>query len=388
MKIGILTQPICNNYGGILQNYALQTVLKRMGHEVVTLDWDDYRGNHEHIPAASIAWKNMKAFVSRYFLHRSRNYQSEQRRLCYLLSSKNREFAKNNIHLSEWLWGKEQFRQYVLEHGLDALIVGSDQTWRPDYNKNGMLNRMFLDFAEDLEVRRVSYAASFGIDDIEREYTPRQISEFSKLLQKFDAVSVREDSAVGLCENYFDVQGAVCTLDPTLLLSKEDYVGLLESNQTKPSHVGVFSYILDKLPSKMALVQTIAEAKHLDVVSLVPEWCNLGVVTPEEMTTYISQAADRWLDGFRQAAYIVGDSFHGMVFSIIFNKPFVVIGNSKRGMARFLSLLQMFGLEDRLVDESQDILKVLDTPIDWSSVNSRIEKKKLQSMDFLHKALG
>jgi len=199
IKIGILTQPLNSNYGGILQNYALQTILIRMGFEVETLNWDSYRCEHDHENILNYIIKFSKTFVSKYIFRRKRNFFWEERQFFYMLSSNNSSFCDKNIKKSIWLWGKKQFREYTIKNHFDILLVGSDQTWRPAYNKNGMLDRMFLDFAEHLSVKRIAYSASFGVD--KWEYTDEQTQVCSRLLHKFDSISVREDSGVVLCSN-------------------------------------------------------------------------------------------------------------------------------------------------------------------------------------------
>ncbi len=160
----------------------------------------------------------------------------------------------------------------------------------------------------------------------------------SLLLKKFDAVSVREASGINICRNYFGVE-ALQMLDPTLLLSADDYRGLICKAHTEPSNGNILVYILDKTPEKVALVEKIAKDKNL-----IPFWLD----SPDEyqsnlpLEKQIKMSVEQWLKSFGDAEFVFTDSFHGCIFSIIFRKQFLVFGNPKRGLSRFYSLLYLY----------------------------------------------
>lgn len=388
MKIGILTQPICENYGGIMQNYALQTVLLQMGHEVETLNWDIYRYYHEGETATKHFLQNAKTFVYKLFLKKHRNYNWEQRKLFYQLSANNQPFICQHLRLSNWLWGKEEFRNYTVKNHLNALIVGSDQVWRPGYNRYGMLLRMFLDFTSGLNIKRIAYAASFGVDVW--EYDQEQTKKCSCLIQCFDAVSVREESAVKLCSQHLGYNHAELLLDPTLLLLPEEYEKLMLKN-CPVGHKQLTTYILDNSEEKQHIIRSIAEHRQLQVVSYTPCYCDLRTVVPSAVSQYQYPSVMEWLQAIHDADCVVCDSFHGMVFSILFNKPFLAIGNRERGFDRFKSLLRELQLENRLVDYTcsvQDAIDVMNTSVNWEQVNRILQQMRLRSMNFLKRTLG
>lgn len=212
MKIGILTQPFRGNYGGILQNWALQRTLRSMGHEPVTIDI---------LPRSTIGrfiLSTIKSFVLWFIPSRRRTFQKwSDKRNPLFEDFVNRQIVKTHVC-------RRYSMDIVEEYGLEALLVGSDQTWRPMYNV-GMLSDMFLGFACDFTGKKVAYAASFGVDYW--EYTERQTSFCASLAQRFDAISVRETSGVKLCERYLGINAAA-VLDPTLLVEKEAYAELCE----------------------------------------------------------------------------------------------------------------------------------------------------------------
>lgn len=372
MKIGIVTQPLHTNYGGLLQNYALQQILKRMGHEVVTMDQE---------PLEPFGWRIYASNVKTFILHciRKGNHRvySWQRRL---IRKNTDRFINQYITHSEVLKTYRDFLKYTQREKIGALVVGSDQVWRPMYNKN--ILRSFLDFSEKINVVRLAYAASFGVDYW--EFTSEQTSRCQELLKQFDAVSVREDSGVDLCKKYLECE-VMHVLDPTMLLDRKDYMALVHNEHELVSKGNLFTYILDESIEKQRVIQQVASSLELIPFSIMPLPLNRQNTKNIEQCVYPS--VTQWIRSFMDAEYVICDSFHGAVFSIIFNKPFLVIGNKERGMSRFTSLLKMFDLNDRMIDADSDDLSMIETPIDWIPVNARRAFLKEQSVNFIINAL-
>ena len=230
----------------------------------------------------------------------------------------------------------------------DMFVVGSDQVWRPKYNcwYGLRIEDSFLDFAEGWNVRRISYAASFGTE--EWEYSEAQRIRCSSLLHLFNAVSVRETQAIGMCKSYLGVD-AIQTLDPTLLLTKEDYERIIneETYLRKPAG-GLLCYFLDYDNEKRELVSKISENIGLEPFNAFVGNNILEESCKEE--SYVSIA--QWLSFFKEAEFVVTDSFHACVFSVIFQKPFIAICNKERGASRFKSLLEPLSLGDHLLDSA------------------------------------
>ena len=382
MKIGILTQPLHANYGGILQNYALQQVIKQMGHEVWTIDWGNGSGLRETL-------YRMKVRV----LHTLLPYKFPPLR--YKPNDKERAIIQRNtnhfintyINHTEVVHSYEGFGSQAEKGKYDVYVVCSDQCWRPCYN--AFLSSMFLDFVHDKQVKRIAYAASFGTD--KWEFTPQQTAVCAPLAKKFDIVTVREDSGVKLCKQHLGVD-AVHVLDPTMLLTKEDYIQLIEKEK-EPKYDGtLFNYILDPDTKKSAFIQKVAKSKGLKAFQVLPK-CQTETRTKDDVKNRIEDCVfpgvTTWLRAFMDAEMTIVDSFHGMVFSIIFNKPFWAIGNVSRGMSRFTSLLRMFHLEDRLLETDHLDNVDFSKPIDWIMINGILEEKrrvcKILLFDILNK---
>lgn len=376
MKIGILTQPLHANYGGLLQNYALQQTLVRAGHEVETIDWGGGSGLRAMLYRMKV--QVLHALLpSRYPKLRYKPNNNERA----IIQRNTHHFINTYINHTEAMHSYEEFVKQASKGKYDAYVVGSDQCWRPCYN--AFLSSMFLDFVQDKQVKRIAYAASFGTD--KWEFTPQQTAVCVPLAKKFDMVSVREDSGVKLCKENLGVD-AVHVLDPTMLLTKEDYIQLIEKEKEPKSDGTLFNYILDPDAKKSAFIQKVAKAKGLKAFQVLPK-CQTETRTKGDVKKCIEDCVfpgvTTWLRAFMDAEMTIVDSFHGMVFSIIFNKPFWAIGNVSRGMSRFTSLLKMFHLEDRLLDA--DNLDDVDfsKPIDWTMVNGILEEKRRECKNLL-----
>lgn len=367
MKIAIVTLPLHTNYGGILQCYALQTALERMGHDVKVLSKPQYGRSYYILYPLAVC----KRLLKRFLLGKDVAIFKTPHQIVKQYTDR---FIHKYIHQYEkGVWTSKIASRF------DVIIVGSDQIWRPAYFQP--IEEAFLSFLGDSDIKRIAYAASFGIDNCD-EYTPEQLKVCSQLLQKFNAISVRESSGISLCQKYFGVD-AVQMLDPTLLLSVDDYRVLINNATTKPSKGNMLVYILDKSEEKLALVNQIAEEK-----GLTPFWLD----SPDEQTEdlplkkRIKMSVEQWLRSFDDAELIFTDSFHGCVFSIIFQKQFVVMGNKERGLSRFTSLLEQFSLYDRLLFDVQDYEKKkleLNRSIDFHSIFDVLNKKRMCSFNYI-----
>lgn len=341
MKIAILTLPFNFNYGGLLQAYALQEVLKNMGHEVVFLNRRKNRNSTFKHTLVKLKW---------WFADN----------IPLLLNNKNLSnlttFKKNRIDsILSASFSSEQLAYQCKKEKIEAVIVGSDQIWR--YTATPDAEDAFLKFVPQ-GIKKIAYAPSFGTD--QWEYPEEITAKLASLAKEISRISVRESSGIELCSNYLGVD-AINLVDPTLLLTCNNYISVLSDNNKANEISGAFAYVLDQTANKKDLVKSCAE--------------HLG----ETNVYYIQDLSDnsvyQWINAFKSAKCIITDSFHGTVFSIIFNKPFVVIANNKRGRARFDSILSLLGLKDRLIDdnaEATSIVKASSTAIDWSDVNKKL----------------
>lgn len=383
MKIGILTLPLASNYGGILQCYALQTVLERMGHEVVVLD------RTFAAPSAGLILRRcgsvLKCLVRRYILGQKNIAILSPWSQRYVIDKRDQidfsvllKFVRKHINITRPLRSSEALLKRVKRQKLDCLIVGSDQVWRECYSP--FLTDCFAGFfPPDDKMLKITYGASFGTS--ENPISEQMLETCKRLSSRFDAISVREKSAVGLVEQYFG-KHAELVLDPTLLLGAEDYV-IERSKSACPvtaEQDTLVSYVLDTDGQKAKIVNDVAGELGLkeSFMGLSPKKSDgsLDKMIPVQF----------WLDNFRNASFVVTDSFHGCVFSVINRKPFIAIVNHSRGADRFVSMLSQLGLEGRMVNDYEEYSarrSELTAPIDYSEVYSKLHELKAHSLGYL-----
>ncbi|GEN29585.1 MurB family protein [Halovibrio variabilis] len=358
-KVAILTQPLGHNYGGILQAYALQTYLKKLGCEVETLD-------RRAPEVEQVSVKPHVLNLARLLLGRIKSIPTAKKQARVL--EELARFRDDRITMSSKITGDQELREYYRGRNFDAFIVGSDQVWRPRYSP--CIPNFFLDFLDDIEspAKRIAYAASFGIN--EWEYSSELTEKCKSLAQEFDAISVRESSAVDLCKEMLGVS-AEFLVDPTLLLEPAEYEPLINECGENANAGCVLSYVLDPAPEKHSIAANVGNSLGITVFSIKPKH-SVAQVRTKDFYKCRFPSVESWLQAFQGANFIVTDSFHGAVFSILFNKPFIAVGNPVRGMARFESLLSQFGLSDRLVESPLEVTpELVHNKIEWDSVNIR-----------------
>ena len=337
MRIAILTLPFHSNYGGVLQAFALQTVLQRMGHEVAVVDKNRYR--HRSWLRQQVAFGAF--LVRKYVLRRNVEYvnlrrlENEQR----TVEKPIRDFVDTHLYLVPVNDLLHEFPMSV-----DAVVVGSDQVWRPKYFTRAYgcpMDNAFLSFLHGRTIKRIAYAASFGTENW--EYSNEQTHLCSRFIQLFDAVSVRESSAIRLCKERLG-RGDACRMpDPTLLLSRDDYLSLCDK-QNEPRRY-MFYYVLDETAEIRSKAESIAKERGLVLKQVKGDVDNPHLPVRER----IKAPVEEWIKSINNADFVFTDSFHGCVFSILFGIPFVVLGNSNRGLDRFNTLLSVYHLEKNYI---------------------------------------
>lgn len=367
-RVLILSQPLHYNYGGLLQAFALQKIVKELGFEVVT---NSAKLKSKHRITLKKVYnfclrkaKNMAKFILGY------NRMTPQK--FKIISQNTQRFIDRFINeesidsLTE-----EQINKF------DIFIVGSDQVFRKYYSP------VTAYFLEDLKDRndkiKLAYAASFGTDDLS-EWSQEEIDICYDLAPKFKAVSVREDSGVEIFNKFFNIKVEL-VLDPTLLLEKEDYLETIDEEDMPTQSNVLMCYVLDKTPEKIQIINHVKNKTGFDLLEIMPkESFNKNT---KDISKCIYPSVSKWLAGFRDANFVVTDSFHGTVFSIIFNKPFICIANEERGLSRFTSLLKIFGLEDRLIFSPDEFSENLLNTVDYEKVNLIKQNWQEKSVSFL-----
>lgn len=372
-KVIILTLPLENNYGGLLQAYALQKVITDMGFEVVT----------DKSACKNISWKNrlLRFFLPLlYKVYRMQGKKIVTQKIRNYRYQRLNQFISDNIMTVDFFKGRKHPSRKDIKH-YDIFVVGSDQVWRKKYVR---VKTYFLDFLRyNQDKIRISYAASFGLDNL-NEWSLKDKDTCGKLALRFNALSVREREGITIMQKAFGVEPKL-VVDPTLLLERKDYLNIKGIDGVSKKASLLFCYVLDLTEEKKELIDILKKEKGLDnVLFISPKMEKIDKNLPDD---YVYPSMNEWLAAFRDAEFVFTDSFHGTVFSIIFNKQFLCYANKSRGISRLESLFNSLGIEGRMIVNSQEYKCTECNPIDYSLVIKKIESLRRDSLNFLNQSL-
>ena len=269
---------------------------------------------------------------------------------------------------------------------IDTFLIGSDQLWFYHCYKTWG-HSLFLDFVDDNK-KKISYATSFGHKD--PKIPSEEIPVLKKLLERFDALSVRELDGVDIMSNLFNLQ-AFQNVDPVFLCDIKNWQSVANDAERKTEGDFIFTYMLDPSDEKIKALNYISKKLNIKVVSVTDKQYdnNTKVNYLKKYGVLENATIPEQIYHLMNAKYVVTDSFHGTCFSIIFRKNFVAIVNAKRGTSRFETLAKLFGVGDRFVYDPEEICKnpnLLIRP-DYSKIEPRLEKEISRSKAWLNDAL-
>lgn len=347
-KIGILTfhYPSNLNFGASLQSFAVNKLFKES--KII-----DYNPMEESLKFKIFSYIGGRNFV---------------------------DYCNKFLKITKKIETLEDLK--FLNNKFDAFVVGSDQVWRAKWLQD-KLPHYYFDFVDD-DKTKIAYAASFGVDFWEGD---KELTEKIKLLaQRFDYVSVREESGIKICNDVFGID-AVCVLDPTLMIDKKDYQPILDDWKDE-------SHKKKKYIAHMLLDDTLELREESNSIgkylkSEINHIKGKDIKILGKTITFYNKVS-QWLTYVKDAELVITDSFHCTVFSLIFNKKFVVVANPERGTARLENLLGIVGLKERFFTNIKDVLSsgILDKSIDYTEVEKKLSICREYSMNFLKKALG
>ncbi len=372
MKAAIVTFIRAYNHGAILQAYALHKKLNDLGIDNDMLDYypkyfgDKYNlrylGDARYFPYRPI--KNWLKFIPMLNILKKRTKKFEK-------------FILNNIRLSEQQYcTTAEVDSAILPY--DAFICGSDQVWNHIHTKFDPV--YFLDFTSANHARKWSYAASFGMKSVPEELR----EEYSKRLSNWDKYSVREKSGVDLLQRLTQEQAVQCC-DPTLLLKREEWDEIRSKKQRKKPYILV--YYVNSGPIVLEAAKELSKEKNLEIISITSIASYAGMVGTNSKLVGAkhngSCAPDEFISLFANASYVITDSFHGTVFSLIYHKKFlslVDMGEGKRN-TRIVELLDVVGESKRELTAN---LSSIDNELDWEEVDKRLAEHRTESEIYLN----
>jgi len=365
-KIGMLTFHNPNNFGAMLQAYALQKLLKNKGYDVEIMDYRLPRIENFKKLFYFKLYKNHSIYL---FLRRTLS-DIVFFPLNYMRNKKFDEFMNRYMNLSEIKYKNyEDLKSRGQEY--DIYIVGSDLVWNPEA-ACGVNPIYFLDFV--INAKKISYASSIGDSKISLENK----IEYKKYINNLDYISVREKTAADLLQNITD-KPIINVLDPTLLLSKQEWNVISKKPKIKEKYILV--YMVESTPNFIEIVNKISLKTGLKVV----QFSRKTIFNNEIKRAYISGPLE-FIGYIEEAEIIITNSFHGVVFSIINEKNFYTVPHSTRG-SRMVDLLNILGINDRIIYKPGDITD-LPCEIDYNIVNTQLEQQKKYSFEYLEKSIN
>lgn len=368
MKIDIITRHAIANYGSILQAYATEKMLDKLNIENEIIDYVRVEENSKNLVKTYM--KNSKKwnrnFITRFI------YKIIQKPNLDIMNNKFAKYRKKYLKLTSKQYKNKNELMEDLPQA-DIYCTGSDQVWgqiaNDDYDEN-----YFLEFVPN-DKRCIAYSASFGKNKLSENLKIK----LPKLMEKYSDIMVRELSAVKIL-NASGIDNVKLVLDPTLLLSKEEWKENLKiKNNEKEQYILTYQLHHNKEFDKY--LKKLAKATNLKVVRLSS---SIYYKFKYGKFVYLPDL-EQFLTYFKNAKYVVTDSFHGTVFSIIFNKQVIDILPGKT-RTRIESILKLFGMEDRIVNDYND-MSIINKEIDYKKVNDILDKERKKSIEYLRKAI-
>lgn len=330
MKIGILTFHRAQNYGAVLQCYALQTFLSEKGHNVFILDYNK-----------SELWNYYKWFLPQRFYFQ-RNIRTLVRRYCkeLLLLPIRKKRYDGFIHFNKKYLNTISLSE-INDNPFDIIIVGSDQVWDIDIT-HGFDSMYWGNFKKPTNTKLISYAAS-----LETYWKPEDDKNVLRYLRNFDVIGVREDRIKNKLNSINSSLLISVVPDPTLILNESNWTQLVKKSKIKEPYILVYQARNSDLLVKKA-IQFSQKIK----IKLLFLSAGIEKINSKEC---ICSSPEDFLTLFKNATYIISSSFHGVVFSLIFNKPFTAIKLNDGKDGRIINLLRKIKRENYLCDIDSDI---------------------------------
>lgn len=343
MKIGLITYHHSNNYGAVLQSYATCKALLALGHNVQFINIQQLEKKRLRHIVFIPKYLSFKRFTQKF-------YPQE----------------------TPYIHNLQELRNMHLDY--DCLVVGSDQVWNPNISLDKCL-AYFLDFGGE-KVKRISYASSFGLSDWPQE-KKNLIAPVTIALKRFNNISVREKTGQELLTRLFGVNSKV-VVDPTMLHNDyHEITGKIKENNE------IICYLLNRTQEQLQASKFISKTLNTSprLISNVYPIRGFKYVYPPSIEDWI-----RYIGG---AKFVITDSFHGLVFSLLYRRNFIVFAVNNGRNSRLIDLLKLVGLEDRYFTDLNKLKSSIHTikEIDYQRVETIIENNRKESWDFLKTSL-
>jgi len=364
MKVGVITYHRAHNYGGVLQAYALSKTIEKIGHEVKVID---YKCQFIEKQYKKITFKNIPKLkkLASILIHNGNTIHNGANFEC---------FVKNYISTTDRTYSNYDDLVNV-NADFDLFITGSDQVWSPYCS--GFDTSYFLDFVSD-DRKKNAYAASFGVESID----DKLVGKYKELISSFNSISVRESTGKKIVSSLVN-RDVPIVLDPTLLLNKSDWINIV--NDKFKSRKYILLYMIAESKGTIELAKSIGEKLGLEVIYISDR-----LFKRKGVTTLSGLSVNDWLSLFYHANYIVTNSFHGVAFSINFNKDFYVqfLPGRAKTNTRIENIMENYGLMERLLNSKTTSLSEYPSINNYSSINEVLDKSRDMSLLYLSSSLN
>jgi hypothetical protein len=377
-KIGIVTIWNYNNYGNRLQNYATQEVLKSLGFEVETIV-NDFSTDQRKQLIKKNYFNKFKSMTLKDFFYKVitkfqniKNFNHNQNKSFLNINKENsfKKFTDQYINKTSFVIPRGKIPS-DLDNNYYKFITGSDQVWNPFF-KSVFPPVHFLSFAP--KNKRIAFSASFGVSNIPKEF----LDDYKLWIAEMEHLSVREQEGAEIVKELTD-RTAVVLVDPTLLLTKQKWISISKPSIKKPKQKYILTYFLGGIAKEdYKKIRIIAESNKLTI---------LQISSFEDKERYATDPSE-FIDYINSASLILTDSFHGAVFSILFEKPFIVfqrLGALPSMYSRIDTLLSKFKLEARKWENIKNNNELFN--VDYSHIPSILEMERKKALDYLKNAL-
>jgi hypothetical protein len=367
MKIALITIHNANNYGAVLQAYATKKVLSQYG-EVSTIDYDNRFLNHQ----LDIFRFDMSVHGIKMLVHDILRLPSRIRAV-----NRFRNFLRTNMNLTQKLTADKLMQGKAGK--FDIFLCGSDQIWNPEIvSEDRSIDPIFFLSFANKGSKKLSYASSTG----HHNYTEDEKKEIAKLLEDFDLITTRESDGVKKLQEILPNRDIHHVLDPTLLLSKEEWLEALDIKLEEPKEKYILVYSVPRTELIRKAIDYYANKLNMKVVAIDQMLFPLS----KKIDTHIKDAGPKeFVELFANASFVITDSFHGTCFAINFQKSFVSISAGKI-VNRITSLLSIFNLTERIVEDTEQLEK-LSVVVDFKNIKSLLENEKIRSLHNLSASL-
>jgi len=370
MKIGIITIHSAHNYGSVLQAYALQEELKKFSNDVEVINYRPKYFEEKYKMFSIGIYSNYKGVVNKVIHFAWRILMIKCR---YTKYKKFENYIKNRYNLTKRYSTYEELENEKFDY--NVVFCGSDQIWNTDITE-GFDKSFYLGFCDD-KVKKASYAASVARKEIDYKYE----EEYKKYISRLEHVALREESSRDIIQKYTE-KPVMVTVDPTLLHNKEKWDEIAQESNLKIKDKYILVYVLEDNEQMVKIVNAISEYLGVQVISLSKK------KRFNNETIFSNAGPEDFVNLFKNAEFVITNSFHGTIFSLIYEKKNCIIPHKTRG-ARMCDLMKKVGLEKRVITNYDELnLEEINKDIDYNLVNKKIEEEREKAEEYIRNVLN